>query len=171
MRQKGYWPAFSLFLFVCLSFSNGLRAQGRTYKSLREALAEKDSVESLDLSRQGLTAVPIEILEFRNLKRLRLYRNKLDSVPVWLTSLEHLHYLDLSSNYIDSLDGRLSSLPLDTLVMWDNPIYSFPESFSDMDLKYLDLRAIQMNRDEQRAIRALFPNARIRMDHPCNCGR
>jgi Leucine-rich repeat (LRR) protein len=163
--QKTYYLIISLlFTFIC-------QAQQPCYKSLEEALKQKDCVTCLDLSKQRLKQIPNEVFEFPNLEKLILNKNKIKHIPDSLSTLRNLHYLDLSSNYIDSLPPSLSELSLDTLIMWDNPIYTLPKEFEKWDLKYLDLRAIQMNKDEQKYIKSLFPKARVRMDHPCNCGR
>ncbi len=163
--QKIYYIIISLF------FTTNLIAQTPCYKTLENALKQKECVTCLDLSKKRLKEIPSEIYQFPNLEKLNLSRNKIKHIPDTLSLLAHLHYLDLSSNYIDTLPSALSTLKIDTLIMWDNPIYHFPEELQQWDLKYLDLRAIQMNRTEQKNIKKLFPKARIRMDHPCNCGR
>ncbi len=142
----------------------------RCFTSVEEAKEWGECVECLDLSKQGLRALPMELCEFPNLKRLILSRNRLSGDMEELKCLKELHYLDLSSNYIESLSESLAELKLDTLIMWDNPCYAFAEEFSKMPLLYLDMRAIQMTRSEQKKIKELFPLAKIRMGHPCNCG-
>lgn len=122
------------------------------------------------MSRNRLESLPSELFEFKDLKRLILSRNRLSGGLDSLALLPKLRYLDLSSNYIESLPESLALSSLDSLIMWDNPCYDFADCFSRLDLRYLDLRAIQMNRAEQKKIKAMFLNARIRMDHPCNCG-
>ncbi len=158
------------FLFnILLIFE--IFSQDFSKKSLKNLEKSKDSVECIILKNQNLKEIPSEIYSYKNLKKLILSRNKIKHIPDSLSTLRNLHYLDLSSNYIDSLPSSLSELALDTLIMWDNPIYTLPKEFEKWDLKYLDLRAIQMNKDEQKYIKSLFPKARVRMDHPCNCGR
>lgn len=158
------------FLFnILLIFE--IFSQDFSKKSLKNLEKSKDSVECIILKNQNLKEIPSEIYSYKNLKKLILSRNKIKHIPDSLSTLRNLHYLDLSSNYIDSLPPSLSELSLDTLIMWDNPIYTLPKEFEKWDLKYLDLRAIQMNKEEQKYIKSLFPRARIRMDHPCNCGR
>ena len=158
------------FLFnILLIFE--IFSQDFSKKSLKNLEKSKDSVECIILKNQNLKEIPSEIYSYKNLKKLILSRNKIKYIPDSLSTLRNLHYLDLSSNYIDSLPPSLSELSLDTLIMWDNPIYTLPKEFEKWDLKYLDLRAIQMNKDEQKYIKSLFPKARVRMDHPCNCGR
>jgi Leucine-rich repeat (LRR) protein len=158
------------FLFnILLIFE--IFSQDFSKKSLKNLEKSKDSVECIILKNQNLKEIPSEIYSYKNLKKLILSRNKIKHIPDSLSTLRNLHYLDLSSNYIDSLPPSLSELALDTLIMWDNPIYTLPKEFEKWDLKYLDLRAIQMNKEEQKYIKSLFPRARVRMDHPCNCGR
>lgn len=158
------------FLFnILLIFE--IFSQDFSKKSLKNLEKSKDSVECIILKNQNLKEIPSEIYSYKNLKKLILSRNKIKHIPDSLSTLRNLHYLDLSSNHIDSLPPSLSELSLDTLIMWDNPIYTLPKEFEKWDLKYLDLRAIQMNKEEQKYIKSLFPRARVRMDHPCNCGR
>mgnify|MGYP003291744645 FL=1 len=159
------------YLIISLFFTTNLLAQSPCYKSLEEALKQKDCVRCLDLSKQKLKQIPNQVYELKNLEKLILSKNKIKHIPDTLSTLVNLHYIDLSSNYIDNLSATLSELKIDTLIMWDNPIYTLPQAFEKWDLKYLDLRAIQMNKEEQKHIKTLFPRARIRMDHPCNCGR
>ena len=168
MKQKKYSASYSILLLLCCVLCAETKAQ-RCFKSIEEAKASGECVECMDLSRKRLKEIPREVLEFKDLKRLILSRNYLNGNMSELSALTNLRYIDLSSNYIDSLSASLSSLRPDTLIMWDNPINAFPEELSEWNLQYLDLRAIQMNRKQQKAIKALFPKARIRLDHPCNC--
>lgn len=159
------------YLIISLLFTTNIIAQEPCYKSLEEALKEKDCVKCLDLSKQRLREIPSEVYQFSNLEKLILTKNKIKYLSDTLCTLQHLHYIDLGSNYIDQMPSTLSTLPIDTLIMWDNPIYELPQDYAQWKLLYLDLRAIQMNKKEQNNIKQLFPHARIRMDHPCNCGR
>lgn len=162
---------YCLSSILCLLLSFVVNAQSVvTYRSLQEALQEPDSVCRLVLKRQGLKSFPKEIFSFKNLEYLDLSFNELDSLPKDMTELPKLHYLSLAQNNISSLPCCLSSFALDSLVLWGNTIRSFDSCFSNLKLKYLDIRAIQMTRKEQKAIIAIFPGTRIRKDHPCNCG-
>lgn len=168
MKQRGYSAVYSILFILCCLF-NGMACSQNCFKSLEEAKASGQCVECLNLSRKRLKSIPEEVLEFKDLKRLILSGNYLSGDMAELSRLTKLRYLDLSSNYIERLSPRLAVLRPDSLVMWDNPIRILPEELSQWNLRYLDLRAIQMNRKEQRAIKALFPKAKIRLDYPCNC--
>ncbi|MBQ1191824.1 MAG: leucine-rich repeat domain-containing protein [Bacteroidales bacterium] len=164
---KSGFCSICLLIACCVSC---VAMSQRCFKSIEEARQSGECVECLDLSRNRLESLPSELFEFKDLKRLILSRNRLSGGLDSLALLPKLRYLDLSSNYIESLPESLAFSSLDSLIMWDNPCYGFADCFSRLDLRYLDLRAIQMNRAEQKKIKAMFPNARIRMDHPCNCG-
>lgn len=160
---------FSLSLIFCLVIEVCF-SQGLTCYSIQEALQHKDSVTTLILKKQKLQSFPLEILELRNLKRLDISRNSIKEIPPEIEKLSFLHYINAAQNFISSLPKELAQLPLDTLILWDNTIRAFDTCFQHTNLKYLDIRAIQMTRKEQKAIKKLFPKARIRKDHPCNCG-
>jgi Leucine-rich repeat (LRR) protein len=157
---------------MCFPLSLFAQSEG-FFSNLDSALANPERVITLSLCRQRLKEVPQKISNLKNLQRLILYRNDLKSLPKELSYLHQLHYIDISSNYIDSLPKEMAALPLDTIIAWDNHIRSFPQEFSTLSnsLKYLDLRAIPMNKQEQKAIKELFPQAKTRMAHPCNCNR
>lgn len=163
-----------LIIILLLSINSfGFAQKNGYFNNLDSALVYPNSVITLDLEKQKLKQVPKEILMFPNLDKLILKRNYIKEVPKELSSLSRLRYLDLSSNNITELPKELSALKLDTLIIWDNRIRSFPNEFKKMSetLKYLDLRAIQMNKEEQKEIKALFPKTKIRLAHPCNCNR
>lgn len=151
---------------LCLFVS----AQGLTCYGIEEALQKKDSVTNLILRKQKLQKFPLEILSLKNLERLDISRNYIKELPIEISQLKRLHYLNVAQNLLSSLPAEMSSMVLDTLILWDNSIREFDESFKNLDLNYLDIRAIQMTRSEQKRIKQIFPNTRIRKDHPCNCG-
>lgn len=156
-----------IFSFNCFGQENGY------YNSLESAISNPKEVKTLNLEKQKLKEFPKEILAFTNIERLILKRNNLKEIPKELSQLTKLHYLDLASNNIESLPKELSTLNLDTLILWDNRIREFDKEFETMSnkLKYLDLRAIQMNKQEQKNIKQIFPFTNIRLAHPCNCNR
>lgn len=163
-----------LLILILLIFSKACFSQGNGYfNDIDKALKNPNSVIILDLEKQKIKQIPSSIFHFINLEKLILKRNYIKVVPKEICLLTKLHYLDISSNYISELPQQMHSLKLDTLIMWDNRVREFDEEFKVMGttLKYLDLRAIQMNKKEQTEIRKLFPHAQIRFGHPCNCNR
>ncbi|MGM9819507.1 MAG: leucine-rich repeat domain-containing protein [Candidatus Onthomorpha sp.] len=169
MKQRKFWVICSFACMIGIAVSAGASAQ-RCFKSIEQAKQSGECVECLDLSKNRLKQLPPELFEFKDLKKLILSRNSLSGNLDSLSFLSKLTYLDLSSNYIETLPESLACLSIDSLIMWDNPCRNLPQALSKWDLRYLDMRAIQMTRKEQKAIKLLFPLAKIRMDHPCNCG-
>ena len=53
----------------------------KTYTDLSQALKEQDKVQVLDLSNQGLTEIPVEILRLTNLTILNLAYNQIETIP------------------------------------------------------------------------------------------
>ncbi|MBQ9254307.1 MAG: leucine-rich repeat domain-containing protein [Bacteroidales bacterium] len=164
MRKKFF---LSIILSCCLSICY---SQSLTCYSLEEALENKDSVATLILKKKKLKEFPMEILDLKNLQRLDISRNYIKELPKEIVSLQHLHYINAAQNLLSFLPKEMAQMQIDTLILWDNMIREFDEDFKNLNLKYLDLRAIQMTRKEQKAIKSLFPKTRIRKDHPCNCG-
>ena len=178
--QKRFWHKVSVNLFfVCTLliyinvYSQDSTANGgmHTFFSLEQAMKQPDSVISLTLKKQHLKEFPQEILQMKNLERLDLSRNSIKEIPAAIGELKKLHYVNFAQNYLTELPEEMAFLPIDTLILWDNQIRKFSESFKSLPLKFLDLRAILMTRKEQKAIKQIFPAAKIRKDHPCNCGR
>ncbi|MDR1847934.1 MAG: leucine-rich repeat domain-containing protein [Bacteroidales bacterium] len=163
----------NVFLAVCISILCSLSgiSQEREFTSLEEAMLSPDSVFSLTLRKSHLKAIPSEIYTLKHLKRLSLSRNNITEISDSIALLRELHYLDLSSNNVSSLPPAMATLPIDTLILWDNPIYALDTSFAALPLLYLDMRAITQTKKEQDAIISLFPKAKIRRNRPCNCGR
>lgn len=160
------------FNIILIFFVNILSAQNGYYYSLEEAVQNKDSVISLAIKHKHLKSFPKEILDMPNLERLDLSRNSIKEIPTKIDTLKHLHYINFAQNHLEYLPYSMSLMPIDSLILWDNQIKYFDNSFSKLSsLKYLDIRAIQMTRKQQKAIKQLFPNATIKKDYPCNCGR
>lgn len=165
------------------------------YTSLEEALKNPEQVYRLNLRKQKLTSIPIEIGRFTNLQELDISKNKINELPSYIENLPNLQYLDASNNYLTTLPSEIGkclslkklilnrnyieTLPpsmgylihLEYLDMWSNSIIEFPESMSLLaeTLKELDLRVINMNEERQEAIKALLPKTKIHFSRTCNC--
>jgi len=166
------------------------------YKSLQEALANPDSVHKLSLKRQKLTTIPEEVYSFPYLQELNLANNKIKALPPEISKLKNLSYLNISKNQLETFpkeigeltklqtlvaseNDELSSLPPEMSKMekltyfdiWGTSISEFPEEMGKMkNLMWIDLRTINITKDERDEIEKLFPDAKIYMSDGCNCG-
>lgn len=166
------------------------------YKSLKEALAKPDSVHKLSLKRQKLTAIPPEVFAFPYLQELNLANNKIKILTPEIAKLKNLSYLNISKNLLETLPKEIGELTkLQTLIasqnedlssfppemskmenltyldIWGTSISEFPDQMGKMtNLKWIDLRTINLSKDEKKAIEELFPQAKIYTSEGCNCG-
>ncbi|MBK8926311.1 MAG: leucine-rich repeat domain-containing protein [Crocinitomicaceae bacterium] len=84
----------TIILLVCFhSFSFATRVT-----DLKDIQGKEGSITEIDLSYQGLTVFPSEILLCSNLQVLNLSNNGIMKLPAGLAQLKNLKYLDLSSN-------------------------------------------------------------------------
>lgn len=185
---------FQLSIFNC-QYSIAQSDTNLTYTNLEEALKTPDAVYHLDLSKQKLSAFPMDILKLKNLRTLKLAKNKIDSIPTEIKQLQHLRELDVSKNKLKEFNkgicelvnlerlilnqNSIESIPAEIknlkklvyLDMWDNDLWFFPDELAELKdtLKEFDLQNIQYNYEEQARVRALLPNTKINWPPACNC--
>ncbi|MCW5198732.1 hypothetical protein VU06_03170, partial [Desulfobulbus sp. F3] len=81
----------------------------------------------LDLGRQGLTELPLELFKLKNLTALLLGFNQLTSLPLELFELKNLNKLSLDINRLSSLPPEISQLTnLITLSLVGNQLTYLP---------------------------------------------
>jgi len=167
----------------------------KVYKSLDKALASKQKVYILDISRKKLKTFPIQILELESLNKLILKSNKIDSIPKAISSLLYLQELNISKNRLNYFpreicsitnlkrlilnQNLITSIPseikqlnnLEYLDMWSNELKYIPDEISELKkLKEFDLRVILFSKTEKQRISRLLPNTEIHFSNSCNCG-
>ena len=118
-----------------------LLSREKVYTNLEEALANPEAVYKLDLSEQGLKALPPEIEQLENLQRLNLSKNKLKELPVEIGNLQNLQSLNLYNNKLKVLPKEVQNLKnLTELFLAYNRIYEVPMWFGGLGkLRTLDL--------------------------------
>lgn len=88
---------------------------------------------SINLSKQGLTELPIELKGNKTVKVLKLYGNKIDSLPEWIDELESLEKLYLGKNKLKRLPNSIGNLKhLKLLSAQYNDIESLPNSIVEL---------------------------------------
>jgi Leucine-rich repeat (LRR) protein len=163
--------------------------------SMDDALKNPAKVYKLNLRKQKLKKFPKEIFTFTNLQELNLSRNKIDQVPEEIGQLTKLQILDLSRNKLKAIPSQIGKLVrlrklllylneipmlpaeignltlLQTLDMWGNEISEFPPEISKLksNLRYLDLRVIDIPQPLQDKIVLQLPMTTIYFSKSCNC--
>lgn len=166
----------------------------KMFRSLESAMENPEAVYRLDLSKQKLTEVPVEIGKLKNLQELHLDKNKIELVPDFLAQLRYLQVFTAGQNKIDSIapafwtlrnlrrldlhDNFVTEIPeavenlkeLRLLILWDNPINNYPNELGELsNLEHLDLLNNVMSFDTQERLLSLLPKCNIIMSVPCRC--
>ena len=82
----------------------------KTYTDLSEALKQRDKVQVLDLSNQGLHEILPEIILLTNLTELHLVSNQIEVIPAEIGQLTNLTRLSLTSNQIEVIPTEIGQL-------------------------------------------------------------
>lgn len=80
------------------------------YKSMDEAILDKNCVQILDLSSQKLTEIPLAINQFPHLKELYLNDNEIRELSPELLNCEHLTTLHLNDNLLREIPDEILKL-------------------------------------------------------------
>ncbi|MFO7797006.1 MAG: leucine-rich repeat domain-containing protein [Promethearchaeati archaeon] len=122
-----------------------LSIRGTNLEEIPKSISKFNSLEFLDLSYNGFTEIPLNILEMENLKKLYFDNNNLRYIPSRITRMKLLEHLDLSFNKLRCLPKRIGKLKnLKKLSLSRNLIYRLPESFSK--LKQLESLYLSFNK-------------------------
>jgi len=145
-------PVGSFLNLVNIDISNnGLTAIGReilNLKKLRTLTARNNlldssslpkdfgimsSLETLNLSGNRFTDLPMQLTELNNLQNLYLGANKISEIPGAVKSLSSLQVLYLGGNSLKDVPAELGYLQkLSSLVLCDNELQSLPPTFAHL---------------------------------------
>lgn len=141
MRQFTAMTSFLLVLFISFVSAQYKKNGIPVYTKLEDALENPDAVEVLNLSKQKLTDLSVNILKLRNLKELYLFRNELDQFPAGIAELKKLEVLNMSLNRIKEVPPEIKNLTnLESLYLNNNHLVQLPPEIGKLSsLKRLDL--------------------------------
>jgi Leucine-rich repeat (LRR) protein len=129
-------------ILFCLILCMAMISACSTGRRLERAIASPETVTKLNLSRSGLTEIPAEVKQLKNLEELILFKNRIDSLPPWIGSFNNLKKLVISSNRLRALPPEIGQLQnLEYLSVKFNEIDSIPPEIGSLiNLSYLDLQ-------------------------------
>ena len=121
----------------------------------------------LDLSGQGLTALPADVLGRTDLQELDISGNRIGgALPSEIGKLKALRVLDASGNLMTGVPAEIGHLPeLRVLDLSDNDLTGLPHELGGLkNLETLDLRGNDISAPDLEVIRAGIPDAEILTD-------
>lgn len=184
---------FLLLLTPMMGKGQSIGDRDYIFTSLEQAIANKEWVFQLDLSKQKRRDFPLEVLQFPNLEYLNLSKNKIDLVPIEIGELKRLRVLDLSKNDITRIPlqigdclqleklllakNNIETLPasigklerLSWLDLWYNNILSLPREMENLQLEYLDLRGMSLSDELEEKLKTWLPDTHIQFSQACDC--
>uniref|UniRef100_A0A8D0PFN0 Leucine rich repeats and calponin homology domain containing 1 n=1 Tax=Sus scrofa TaxID=9823 RepID=A0A8D0PFN0_PIG len=115
----------------------------------------------VDLSKNRLVEVPMELCHFVSLEILNLYHNCIRVIPEAIVNLQMLTYLNLSRNQLSALPACLCGLPLKVLIASNNKLGSLPEEIGqlkqlmELDVSCNEITALPQQIGQLKSLREL----------------
>lgn len=137
-----------------------------------DAFLNRNNFNDLEILevRQSNDELIAKLVELKDIKELTLQKLDLEYVPDVIYELVGLKFLSLQQNPIKIMPKGICALKnLNELVLWDTEIHRFPGCIEELPLRRVDLYGVQMNYDDQFAIRELMFNVNVEMIAPCDC--
>lgn len=122
--------------------SDSIKLHGLGLTQLPSELFQLRNLKCLELWSNPLTKLPPEIAELNQLTHLYLSDSLITTLPAQISQLQHLTHLDLRNSKVATLPSQISKLQhLTYLDLRNNPITSLPPQISQLkNLRHLDLR-------------------------------
>lgn len=159
--------ALVFLLTDCRSQNIGIEYDGLpVYKNIKKALKSKSEVVFLDLSGKGLTSLPENIGDLKNLRVLNLDRNAIKDFPDSFWQLEQLEVLILSRNGLNELPKEIASLQnLKKLYVSRNNLTTLPQTITNLkNLKRIDASFNKLSDKDGEFIRKALPDCVVIID-------
>ena len=120
--------------------------KGKVEGKLPECLKNLSELNELEISDVNINLDFSSIGQLKNLKILRLKHFDISELPFFVVEMKSLKMLDLSGTNIEVLPYGLDFL------------------------EKIDMRMIELNREQQEFIRDQYPETEVLFSSPCQCG-
>uniref|UniRef100_UPI00358FAF1E DISP complex protein LRCH3-like isoform X3 n=1 Tax=Myxine glutinosa TaxID=7769 RepID=UPI00358FAF1E len=143
--------------------SGALNLSGRKLKEFPRsaALYDLSDTRHVDLSKNRVNEVALEVCQLVCLESLELYHNCIRTMPEHVVNLRSLTYLNISRNQLTVLPASLCRLPLQVLNASNNKICSLPKEtgqlkeLSSLDVSCNEIQALPQQVSGLTALRDL----------------
>ncbi|GCB69084.1 hypothetical protein scyTo_0008327 [Scyliorhinus torazame] len=128
---------------------------------MRDLLYKDILNRALDLSKNRLSEIPLELCHFVSLEMLNLYHNCIKVIPDSIINLQTLTNLNLSRNQLSTLPLCLCTLPLKVLIASNNKLVSLPEDIGqlkclmELDVSCNEITALPQQIGQLQSLREL----------------
>ena len=162
-------------LLISLAIAGSASAQPKKIKLKNPSVTElanlckNSELESLTLKGRVAGKLPACLSELNQLKVLKIngVNSNLDlSAIAMLQSLEELNLEHIERSELPKVILKLTRLK--RLSLQGTQIKTLPDGLEH--LERLDMRMIDLNRDQQNNLRNQYPNIEILFSSPCQCG-
>lgn len=127
-----------------------------------------DHLVTLVLIHLQTSTLPPCLSEKKNLRELRLIGPSWLVMPDMIADMKGLEILEVSESSLHIIPEWLAKMPnLHTIILQGTDVSTLPIGLDH--LHKIDLRNIEINRNQQRAIRAQYPKVKIFFSSPCHC--
>ena len=150
---------------ACVLFGAGCATASVTTPAVPTTSQTPTVGASSNMSRQGLTKIPMDVFSQRDLKNLDLSYNALTGAPQsQIGQLSALVTLDLSHNQLTGLPAELGRLnKLEVLNVSHNQLTGLPMELGNLtQLRILDISGNNYSTQDLDAIAKKLPNTEIR---------
>lgn len=139
-------------------------------------LCECENIRSLSFKKCSFIVLPVclsadkdcECAVNSGIESLSFTKTNIQRLPEGLEKFENLRHLDLSFTDIVFLPDEIAGFyALKTLNLRGTGVVSLPDGLEHLEM--IDMRMIDLNRDEQEAIYAQYPDVKIFFSSPCQC--
>lgn len=147
-----------------ISRQNGDKPESSVAQTSNNTSNSSIDTKILDLSGQGLTALPDSVLSRTDVTHLNLSNNQLTSLPAEIGKLTNLKSLNVENNRLISLPPEIGQLTnLEEADFGNNRLENLPVELGNLtQLKTLNLSGYNSSADDFKEIKSKLTNTQVK---------